>query len=253
MEETKLFQGEFNQIGKLWKRGVAYLIDGFVVMLPTLVIMFIYFLIISRGSFGDIFKSLQAGNTKQFIPLQLILWVLYLLYFVYFIGKTGQTPGKKEMGLKVVNSEGNIIGYKKAFFRYLCFILYGIGVVGNLIFIVSAIMGGVDKQKRTLHDRICKTFVVGRERERSIEKVIQNGKPRIAGPSIFALVLSIFCIFIPIVGQLICFYVCGRVLYDIKQSKGLLKGKTLAIAGIIVSIIYLIFYALLAFGVLFRR
>ena len=253
MEETKLFQGEFNQIGKLWKRGIAYLIDGFVVMLPTLVIMGVYFLIISRGNLENIFKSLQIRNTKQFIPLQLILWVLYLLYFVYFVGKTGQTPGKKEMGLKVVNSEGNIIGYKKALFRYLCFILYGIGVIGNLIFVISAIMGGIDKQRRTLHDRICKTFVVGSEREKSIEKVIQDGKSRISGPSIFALVLSIFCFVVPIIGQLICFYVCGRVLYDIKQSKGLLKGKTLAIAGIVISIIYLIIYALLAFGVLSRR
>src|SRR3989338_924352 len=106
-------------------------------------------------------------------------------------------------------------------------------------------MAVVDKQRRTLHDRACKTFVIGKEREEAIEKVVQGGKPKIAGPAIFALLLSIFCIFIPIVGQVICFYVCGRVLYDIKQSKGLLKGKSLAIAGIIISTVILIGFIIL--------
>lgn len=247
MEEAKLFQGEFKQIGKLWKRAVAYLADGFVLAVPTLVIVFGYFLIASKGNFVNLPEILQPGKTKIVIPLQIILWVIYLSYFIYFVGKTGQTPGKKEMGLKVVNSDGSLIGYKKAFLRYLFFVIYGLGGIGQLLFIVSAIMAAVDKQKRTLHDRFCKTYVIGIEAEKSIEKIVQEGKPRLSGPAVFSLLLSIFCFVVPIVGQLICFYVCGRVLYDIKQSKGLLKGKSLAIAGIVVSIIYLIIYALLAF------
>jgi len=245
MEEIKLFQGEFNQIGKLWKRAIAYIADGLVLAVPTIIIVFAYFFILGKGSFptAEQFKSLE--NIKSVILLQVILFGIFLSYFTYFVGKKGQTPGKKAMGLKVVNSNGEVIGYKRAFLRYFFFVVYQLGNIGGVIFVISFIMAAIDKQKRTLHDRICKTFVVGTEREEAIEKVVQEGKSRIAGASIFGFLLSIFCIVIPIVGQAICFYVCGRVLYDIKKSNGLLKGKTLAIAGIAISIIYLIGYAVL--------
>lgn len=244
MEGTNLFHGEFNQIGRLWRRAIAYMADGFVLAVPTMIIVLTYLFILGKGSFASI-SQLKPENIKSAIMLQIILWAVFLAYFTYFIGKTGQTPGKKSMGLMVVNSDGDIIGYKRAFLRYLFFVLYMLGNIGGIIFIVSTIMAVVDKQRRTLHDRACKTFVIGKEREEAIEKVVQGGKPKIAGPAIFALLLSIFCIFIPIVGQVICFYVCGRVLYDIKQSKGLLKGKSLAIAGIIISTVILIGFIIL--------
>ena len=85
------------------------------------------------------------------------------------------------------------------------------------------------------------------ETEEVIEKVVKEGKPRISGPAIFGFLLSIFCIFVPIIGQLICFYVCGKVLYEIKKSNGLLKGRSLAIGGIVISAVILIgFVALIA-------
>jgi uncharacterized RDD family membrane protein YckC len=245
MEETSLFHGEFDQIGKLWKRAIAYIADGFILAIPTIIIVLAYFFILGKGKFPNVAQFKQLENTKATILLEIILWAMALLYFTYFVGKTGQTPGKKSMGLMVVNSNGNIIGYKRAFLRYLFFVVYRLGNIGGVIFIIAFIMTVVDTQRRSLHDRICKTFVVGKEREESIEKVVQEGKPRIAGPAVFALFLSIFCIFIPIVGQVICFYVCGRVLYDIKQSKGLLKGKSLAIAGIIISTVILIGFIIL--------
>jgi len=238
--EVKLFRDEFTQIGKLWKRAIAYIADGFILLLPTLIILFGYIFIVSGGNFEHILQKPKPEQMRAAIGLQVILWVIYLSYFTYFIGKLGQSPGKKSMGLKVVNSDGEVIGYGKAFIRYLFFILYCLGKIGGLIFIVSAVMAIVDKQRRTLHDRVCKTFVVGTETEPAIEKIRQEGKQRISGPAIFGLLLSIFCIVIPIIGQLICFYVCGRALHDIKQSNGLLKGKSLAIAGIIISIALLV-------------
>jgi uncharacterized RDD family membrane protein YckC len=250
MAEVRLFQGEFTQIGRLWKRAVAYIADAFILLLPTLIILLGYFFIVCGGNFEHILQKPKPEQTKAAIGLQVILWVLYLSYFTYFIGKSGQSPGKKSMGLKVVNSDGEVIGYGKAFIRYLFFILYCLGKIGGLIFIVSAVMAILDKQRRTLHDRVCKTFVVGTEAEPAIAKIRQEGKQRFSGPAIFGLLLSIFCIVIPIIGQLICFYVCGRALYDIKQSNGLLKGKSLAIAGIIISVVLLIgFIFLFVFGI----
>lgn len=88
-------------------------------------------------------------------------------------------------------------------------------------------------------------LVIGKEVEESIEKVRQEGKTRVSGPAVFSLILSIFCFVIPVIGQLICFYVAGRVLYDIKQSNGLLKGKPLAISAIVISVLYLVAFAVL--------
>ena len=240
MEEAKLFQGEFTQIGKLWRRVIAYIADGFILLLPTLIILFGYVFIVSGGNFENILQKTKPEHIKSAITLQVLLSLVYLVYFTYFIGKSGQSPGKKSMGLKVVNSDGEVIGYSKAFIRYLIFIIYSLGKIGGLIFVISAIMAIVDKQRRTLHDRLCKTFVLGKEIEPAIEKIRQEGKQRISGPAIFGFVLSIFCVVIPIIGQLICFYVCGRALYDIKQSNGLLKGKSWAIAGIVISIALLV-------------
>jgi len=245
MEESKLFQGEFTQTGKLWKRTIAYIADGFVLLLPTLVVLFVYFFIISGGNFSSLPQIFENESIKKIIPLQIILWFIILSYFTYFIGKTGQTPGKKIMGVKVVDVEGNIIGYKKAFVRSLFYILYGLENIGFLVLIISAIIGRTDKYRRMLHDRACKTFVISKEVEEAIEKIRQEGKPRLAGASIFALILSIVAFVVPVIGQIICFYVCGRVLYDIKQSNGLLRGKSLAMAGLIISVVYLIAFAVL--------
>jgi uncharacterized RDD family membrane protein YckC len=244
MKEENLFQGEFTQIGKLWKRAVAYIADCSILLLPSLIISFGYFSVVLGGNFEDILKISELEQMKAAIPLQFILWAVYLSYFTYFIGKSGYTPGKKSMGLKVVNSDGKVIGYGKAYIRYLILSIYNLGTIGGVIFIISAVMAIADKRRRTLHDRFCKTIVVSTGTEPAIEKIRQEGKQRISGPAIFGLILSIFCIVIPIAGQLICFYVCGRVLSDIKQSKGLLKGKTFAIAGIVISALVLIAYVI---------
>ncbi len=110
MEEEKLFNEEFVEIGKLWKRAIAYVADDFVLAVPTIIIVLSYIFIFSKGNAAQL---KQPENIKSAILLQLILWAIFLAYFTYFVGKTGRTPGKKAMGLKVVNLNGDVIGYKK--------------------------------------------------------------------------------------------------------------------------------------------
>ena len=244
--EVKVFQGEFTQTGRLWRRAVADIADAFILFLPALIIIFLgYFFVVSGGEFKHIFQKPGPEHIKEAITVQVILELVFLTYFTYFIGKSGQSPGKKSMGLKVVNLDGEVIGYGKAFIRCLIISIYSLRKIGALIFIISIILAIADKQKRTLHDRICKTSVVGKGIEPVIEKICQEGKKRISGPAIFGFILSIFCVIIPILGQLICFYVCGRALYDIKQSNGLLKGKFWAILGLSISAVLLIGFIIL--------
>jgi uncharacterized RDD family membrane protein YckC len=77
------------------------------------------------------------------------------LYFAYLGGQTGQSPGKKVMGIQVVNAKtGQFIGG-------------GMGIVRNLAHILDAIPCGlgfllplIDKQKQTIADKVLSTVVI---------------------------------------------------------------------------------------------
>ena len=64
--------------------------------------------------------SRSASGGGVLVLVILLIAVLAVGYFVYFIGKTGQTIGKKMMGVKVVDATtGQPIGYGRAFGRYI--------------------------------------------------------------------------------------------------------------------------------------
>ncbi len=75
-------------------------------------------------------------------------------YDTVFVGRFGATPGKMAAGLKVVTPEGGPVTYGTALCRYFAEILSG------LILGIGYLMVAFDAQKRSLHDRICRTRVV---------------------------------------------------------------------------------------------
>jgi uncharacterized RDD family membrane protein YckC len=85
-----------------------------------------------------------------------IQWLIGVVYPIFFIGRTGQTLGKKAMGIKVVKLETmDHPTYFDAFLRE---------VVGKF---VSSIVLGLgylwairDSRKQTWHDKIAKTVVI---------------------------------------------------------------------------------------------
>jgi uncharacterized RDD family membrane protein YckC len=77
-------------------------------------------------------------------------------YFVYFIGKTGQTPGKSLMHLKVIRlSDGLPPGYGSAILRE---------AIGKFISAIAIFLGYLwmiwDPRKQTWHDKIAGTVVI---------------------------------------------------------------------------------------------
>jgi uncharacterized RDD family membrane protein YckC len=79
-----------------------------------------------------------------------------LAYFTYFEGgETGQTLGKRALGIRVYDfSGGGPIGYGRAFVRYL----------GKIISSIPCLLGFLwmlwDKEKQTWHDKLATTVVV---------------------------------------------------------------------------------------------
>lgn len=76
-------------------------------------------------------------------------------YPIYFIGKSGATPGKKIMKIRVVKADGSAVGYGGAFLRE---------VVGKFISGIILLIGYFwmlwDPNKQALHDKIAGTYVV---------------------------------------------------------------------------------------------
>ena len=89
-----------------------------------------------------------------------IAYVLTLLigigYFVYFEGgPTGQTLGKKALGIRVIDARaGGPIGYGRAFLRYIVEAIFsGILLLGYLWMLW-------DREKQTWHDKAATSVVV---------------------------------------------------------------------------------------------
>lgn len=86
----------------------------------------------------------------------LVLSVLWSMYFVGFTASCGQTPGKRIMGLRVVNEDGTPVDWSVASNRF--FIGYSISLLPLGLGFYWAL---VDKNNQAWHDKIAGTLVIG--------------------------------------------------------------------------------------------
>ena len=81
--------------------------------------------------------------------------LLGVAYYTYLEGSSGQTIGKRALGIRVVDiNGGGSIGYGRAFIRY----------IGRIVSAIPLFLGYFwmiwDKEKQTWHDKIANTVVV---------------------------------------------------------------------------------------------
>lgn len=83
-----------------------------------------------------------------------------LLYYVLLpVIWTGYTLGKRALGIKILNDDGSDVNLVQMIIRdFLTPILYGVTL--GLLAVVSAVMIGVRKDKKAIHDIFAKTKVV---------------------------------------------------------------------------------------------
>ena len=114
-------------------RLLAGLIDGAVFIIPSIIL-------------------------SRLLPLPIYLLIAIAIgagYQIYFWSSTGQTVGKRVMGLKVVSSEtGQILDVQGAAIRYACTFVsaipFGLGFLAALW----------DPKHDTWHDKLAKTKVI---------------------------------------------------------------------------------------------
>jgi uncharacterized RDD family membrane protein YckC len=137
--------------GGFWIRFGARLIDGFLLAIVQASLALAIF-----GTFGAQFMPSLIRSEPQGLRLsfQLFSYAIGFLYEVLFLHYRGATLGKMALGLKVVRSNGEPLGWGIAIARYF------MNFVSALILLIGYIMAGFDSEKRALHDRVCDTRVI---------------------------------------------------------------------------------------------
>jgi len=153
----------FVRYGGFWLRFLAVVIDGFILWVPGLVVRRLVALAMGVTPYqpapfmtpAAIFSSLGEYMFSLGAMAQTVLGLaLACTYETFFIVKYGATPGKMDLGLKVVRPDGSPIGVGRAIGRYFAKLL------NYFTLFIGFIMAGWDSQKRGLHDMICDTRMI---------------------------------------------------------------------------------------------
>jgi len=132
----------------------ARLIDGLVFLVPFIVIAFLVL--------PNLLRAARGGAPLFNATFVLPTLVFGLFYEVLMLRYWGATLGKMACGLKVIRSDGSSLGWGVSFGRYFMYniVISAIPLVNWILLITTAILAGVDDQKRALEDRVCDTRVV---------------------------------------------------------------------------------------------
>lgn len=131
----------------LGRRTAAFLIDCAILLIPLLITTIIV---------GALAGSTEAGTTGGWVMLGLLVLEM-VAYFTAFEGRSGQTPGKRLLGLRVTSLSGGPVGLKGALIRNL---LRVVDAQPGGFFLVGAAMVVAMPQRQRLGDLAAKSAVV---------------------------------------------------------------------------------------------
>ena len=148
--------------GGFWIRFGARFIDGFVLMIPAIIIAAFFIPSLVRAgrqgpaSVSDLFAS---GGIIAFF---LLFFFAGACYEVLMLKYRSATLGKMACGLKVIRPDGRSLSWGVCFGRFFMWniVTSGIPYLNTILMLVTSIMLGVDDEKRALHDRVCDTRVI---------------------------------------------------------------------------------------------
>ena len=94
-------------------------------------------------------------DDTSFGAAEILLWVWFFWNLTYLVGASGQSWGRKLAGLKVVNAEGEAIGFWRALGRNL----FAIYISAPLLYL-GFLWVIWDTNKQAWHDKVFRTFVM---------------------------------------------------------------------------------------------
>jgi uncharacterized RDD family membrane protein YckC/DNA-directed RNA polymerase subunit RPC12/RpoP len=133
----------------------ARFVDGLVFIIP--------FAIVAALIVPNLLRTAGSSGAAMFNGSFLMIALIFSLFYeVLMLKYWGATLGKMACGLKVVRPDATSLGWGISFGRYFMYnvVISAIPLLNYILLLTTAIMAGVDAQKRGLHDRVCDTRVV---------------------------------------------------------------------------------------------
>ncbi len=132
-------QGQYASWGS---RVGSFIIDGLIAGVPYAI-------------FYGIGGAIGGGGGAVLVLLGALLGLAAALWLAHQEGTTGQTPGKKALGIRLIGEEtGQYIGFGMAFVRKLAHFLDGV------VCYIGYLWPLWDDKSQTFADKVCKTVVV---------------------------------------------------------------------------------------------
>ena len=129
-------------------RGIAFAVDVALVDLAAVIVAIVVGLGVSAFNVSDVVLTISvvAGG------LAYVAW--FVGYFAMFWSTTGQTPGARLMGVRVVCAGGEQVRLRAAIVRLVGMALAALPLFAGFLLIL------VDDRRRGLQDRLARTVVV---------------------------------------------------------------------------------------------
>jgi len=135
-----------------WIRTVAFMIDGFLVLILMSILVGVGIIGYASGSDRDTISGFSyAFFETNWSFMNVVVFTLNMAYFTFFLGTGGQTPGKMICGLKVLRLDGSPVGFVQAAFRTLGYYL------NQFTLCIGFLWVAFDPRKQGLHDKIAGT------------------------------------------------------------------------------------------------
>ena len=140
--------------GGLLPRLIAFIVDSLILLVVLFPIMALWASQLTPGKVVAGTSSSPLDTVRGSLSLQLTLLLIQMFYFAGSWTIMAATPGQHLMSLRVTDANAAGIGFLRAILRYLLFSLFFV------LAPVSALMVGLGKQKRALHDLLAGTYVI---------------------------------------------------------------------------------------------
>lgn len=142
-----------------WARLGAAILDSVIMALIVMPVAF------SLGVFESLMENPEAGaaglSAQYTVTMALLGTAAFFVVNGYLLATSGQTVGKKLVGIKIVSMEGSLLGFAKLIgLRYLpIWVVTYLPMLGGLLPLVDAVFI-FRSDKRCIHDLIAGTQVV---------------------------------------------------------------------------------------------
>jgi len=155
----KLAEGAYVNTGEMryagfWRRFAAVCVDAILLGAVNMGLFVVILLFVGQTAGGAAPPFTQPEQVWAVLVYYGVALTLNVLYEAVLVAKYGATVGKVVCHVKVVAPEGDLISFPRALGRHFAKYL------SSFILLIGYIMAAFDKERRSLHDRICNTRVV---------------------------------------------------------------------------------------------